>query len=174
MRKFLVIAMLAAVIGLPLWAQDNPKAEIFGGYEYLRINPGSGAPGQNNNGWNAALTGNLSPNFGITADFAGAYKSIAGVRVSTYTFLFGPTLASRSNDKVTPFAHALLGGAHASAAGSGESAFAMALGGGIDYKAGESVAIRIGQFDYLMTRFGSSTQNNFRYSAGVVFRFGSK
>ncbi len=32
------------------------------------------------------------------------------------------------------------------------------------------VAVRLGQFDYLPTYFSKTTQNNFRYSTGVVLR----
>jgi hypothetical protein len=65
----------------------------------------------------------------------------------------------------------LLGGAHFSAAGFGDSAFAMAIGGGIDAEIKQGISWRIIQGDYLMTRFGSETQNNGRISTGVVFHF---
>jgi hypothetical protein len=52
-----------------------------------------------------------------------------------------------------------------------DSAFTMAFGGGLDYNLNRKFAVRVGQFDYLPTRFGGETQNNFRYSAGVVVRF---
>ena len=52
-----------------------------------------------------------------------------------------------------------------------ESAFAMAFGGGLDYNLNKNFAVRVGQFDYLPTRFGDATQNNFRYSTGIVLKF---
>ena len=55
-----------------------------------------------------------------------------------------------------------------------DNAFAMALGGGVDWKANDRIAIRLAQGDYLLTRFGSTSQHNFRLSTGVVFRFGGK
>ena len=53
----------------------------------------------------------------------------------------------------------------------------MTLGGGVDVKASEHVAIRLGQVEYLMTRFKETsasrqTQNNLRFSTGIVYRFG--
>jgi len=156
-------------------AQDHAKAEVFGGYQWTSVDVGSGIDRQNFNGWDAALTGYFNKNFGITADFSGNYKSIEGVDVKAYTYLFGPTVRVPMQ-KATPFVHALFGGAHLSAddlTGS-ESAFSYAIGGGVDVNAGKHVAIRIAQFDYLGTRFdglGSDNQNNFRYSAGVVFKF---
>jgi len=41
----------------------------------------------------------------------------------------------------------------------------------------KSIAIRPAQFDFVLTRFGNSftkgnnNQSNFRYNAGIVFRF---
>ncbi len=112
-----------------------------------------------------------------------------------FTYLFGPRIRIPS-PKVTPYFNFLFGGAHtsafndawtaicagqtctASAAPSGNS-FAMAIGGGLDVPVSKNVAIKLGQFDYLMTRFnnqitGANNQHNFRYQAGIVFRFGNK
>jgi hypothetical protein len=56
--------------------------------------------------------------------------------------------------------------------------FSLLAGGGIDIKLSHAIAVRPGEFDYLLTRFrnnftnqGAQSQNNFRYSAGVVFQF---
>jgi hypothetical protein len=73
--------------------------------------------------------------------------------------------------RVSPFAHVLLGGAHISAAGFGNSSFSMAVGGGIDTELSKGLHWRIIQGDYLVTRFGSQTQNNGRLSTGIVLRF---
>ena len=48
---------------------------------------------------------------------------------------------------------------------------AMALGGGVDAKISDRVAIRLFQADYIATTFRS---NNGRISVGVVFRFGER
>ena len=56
-----------------------------------------------------------------------------------------------------------------------ENNFAMTAGGGIDFKLSEHVFIRPVQAEYFMTKIPdglNSRQNNFRFSAGVVFRFG--
>jgi hypothetical protein len=47
----------------------------------------------------------------------------------------------------------------------------MAFGGGADVTLNKTFAVRVGQFDYLMTRFGGDSQNNVRFSTGVVFKF---
>lgn len=181
MRKSIIWAALAFALANVSFAQttmDVPKGEIFGGYQYTRINPGNGVSGDNFNGWEGAAQYNWNHYFGVKADFSGAYKSVLGVSLRQHTYLFGPVLSARS-DKTTLFAHALFGGARASVdsgstgffGNSSESAFAMALGGGLDYNLNRNFAVRVGQFDYLPTRFGGETQNNFRYSTGIVFRF---
>lgn len=193
MKKLLGIAIVLLVVSVPLYCQDTPKAEVFGGYQLTHISyglpdaaffPGANT-GESYNGWNAALTVWAKPWLGVTADFSGAYKSDAffsgsGIDIKQHTFMFGPTIASHSNEKFVPFAHVLFGGAHCSSNLSGDcigtdpNTFAMAFGGGLDIGS-KKIAFRVGQFDYIYTRFGQSDglnhQNDFRYSAGIVFRF---
>jgi opacity protein-like surface antigen len=176
MRKFFVLAALLVLVSGAALAQDHPKAEIFGGYSFLRVNPGSGVSGENvPAGWHASVAGNVNDWFGFAGDFSGHYKTISGVSGKAHTFTFGPRISYRKNEKVTPFAHAQFGGINASAAGFGlgasETAFAMNLGGGVDVKINDNFAFRVAQFDYLMTRFVSDSQHNFRISTGIVIRF---
>ncbi len=68
----------------------------------------------------------------------------------------------------------------------GQNAFSMALGGGVDIKLAQRIAVRPIQIDYLPSHFsplnvdipGVSTsgrwQQNLRYSAGITLRFGSR
>ena len=175
MRKIGVLFALVCVIALPVLAQEGTKAEIFGGYQYTRINPGSGASGENFNGWNMAFTANVNQWLGVTADISGAYKDFSGVSAKEHNFLFGPTVSYKKAEKVKPFAHVLFGVSHAGAGFSGtgvsDNAFAMAFGGGADVAVHKNVAVRLFQFDYLMTRFGGDSQNNVRLSTGIVFKF---
>jgi hypothetical protein len=53
MRKLLTVTVLFLLASLAV-AQDYPKAEIFGGYQFSRQNS------SNLNGWNASLTGNFN------------------------------------------------------------------------------------------------------------------
>jgi hypothetical protein len=48
------------------------------------------------------------------------------------------------------------------------------LGGGLDIKVSERVAIRAFQIDYLRARFFGQTENRGRLAFGLVFRFGKK
>jgi hypothetical protein len=56
-------------------------------------------------------------------------------------------------------------------------AFATAAGGGIDVRVSRHFAVRPVQAEYFLTKFrdgANNRQNNFRYSAGIVFRFGGQ
>jgi hypothetical protein len=92
------------------------------------------------------------------------------------SYLFGPRVNFREG-RVTPFAQVLLGAMWASDAivlGS-KTAFGTTAGGGIDVKVSRHFAVRPVQAEYFLTKFpdgADNRQNNFRYSAGVVFRFG--
>ena len=69
---------------ISLVAQEPSKVDIFGGYQYLHANSGvSGVDGLNFNGWNAAVSGYFTRNFGVTADFSGNYAKpkVLGVSV---------------------------------------------------------------------------------------------
>jgi hypothetical protein len=72
---------------------------------------------------------------------------------------------------ISPFGHLLIGGAHNSTGGVGNSSFAMSLGGGIDAELVQGIHWRLFQTDYVMTQFGSRAQNSFRFSTGILFRF---
>ena len=141
-------------------------------------------------GYGSTHTGfNIAPNPTFPA---GAHGDVQG---NLFTYLFGPQIKVRAHH-VEPFGHLLFGGAHSNVYGdafktlcqpivggcafskapAGE-AFAMDFGGGIDIPVHKHIAIRPAEFDYLLTRFhnpftGDNNQNNFRYSAGIVFAFG--
>ncbi len=170
MRKCLFLIIL---FGLPLLvaAQETPKVEVFGGYQFTHI------AGENFNGWNASVTGNANKWLGIAGDFSGSYKSISGVSVNVYSYTFGPVISLNHNGKFNPFVHALFGGAHlgASLAGvgsGGTTGFTMMAGGGADAKLSPHLAVRIFQADWVYYRFqGVGGSDNVRLSTGLVFRF---
>ena len=183
MQKLIWTAVLALLIPMAAFAQpDYPKAEVFGGYSYFRANPER----FNLNGWNASVTGNLTHWFGIEGDFSGHYGKptyygvpIEGIDIDSHTFMGGPRLSFRSG-RATSFTHFLIGVARAGTSDFGYStsdfALATVIGGGIDININKNIAVRPFQADYLMTRFDpynyGEYQNNFRFSAGIVFKFG--
>ena len=174
-RKVLLLISVLLVSVAAVTQESGSKLDVFGGYSYFNGST-SGAAGRFNlNGWNAQGTYNFTHWLGATADFGGYYGSPFQVSANDYTFLFGPTLNVRV-PHCTPFAHALFGvdRFHASVlGGSGtDSAFAMAIGGGLDIPIKGIFAIRAAQLDWLRTNHFDNGQNNMRLSTGVVFRFG--
>jgi opacity protein-like surface antigen len=143
------------------------------------------------NGWNASAELKFLPLIGIVADISGHYGSqtvtdvcgfVAGcvptpdsMNARVYNFLAGPQI-SFSIGRVRPFAHALFGAGHLSESTKArllsftDTAFAYALGGGIDYRLSGPLRWRV-QGDFLHNQFFGSTQNNFRLSTGPVFHF---
>jgi opacity protein-like surface antigen len=107
-----------------------------------------------------------------------------------FTYLFGPVLRIPL-PIVKPFGEVLFGGSDTnayvnlakdidSAGGSisvpSQHPFTMAAGGGVDVSVSHHVAIRLAEFDYVLTRYtnpltSTNNQNNFRYAGGVVLKF---
>ncbi len=203
--------------GLPAFAQDDhSKVDLFLGYSYLRFSPAlSGNPSYNFNGGGGAVTYNFNHWFGLEAEFTQVGAGNLTVNSSTglnslttsgnfFTYLFGPEFKYHNSSRITPFGHLLFGGVHSNVYGNIQSAgtistgslvtdttkeaFALAVGGGLDYRASKHIALRLGQFDYLMTRFSGrevttagngsigtldiSNQSNFRYMGGIIFLLG--
>lgn len=125
---------------------------------------------------------------------SGAHGTVSG---NLFTYLFGPQLKFRSQH-MEFFPEVLFGAAHSNVYGSAfktlcqptatgcpgiksspsNNGWAVMFGGGIDLPINHRISIRPAELDYLLTRFGNfftqanANQNNFRYSAGVVFNFG--
>jgi opacity protein-like surface antigen len=176
MRNFFIPVLLVLFVAVPARAQETPQAELFGGYEYLRLNPGGG----NCHGGGGNLAYNLNTWLGAVGDF-GVCKVTglpSGISATAVNYLFGPRVSYRSSSSITPFVQVLFGGEHVGAGFSGvgsgsANAFAMTLGGGVDYKFTDHVSFR-GQVEYLNTHFGGTTQNNARIEAGIVYRWGGR
>jgi opacity protein-like surface antigen len=213
-RLLLVLAMLLA---LPILtqAQELPRQEIFGGYSYMRLDSGNAGGDQDLNGFSTSYTYNFNSFLGMTAEFSGAFANNVAVTslmggtatttiqdINNYFVLVGPKFSFRGNERVTPFAHVLLGvvtqdfqtasngSTMTSSLLNNNTQFAMAVGGGIDLSVNERISIRGAQVDYVMTRLpgngvatgtmasslttGSTVQNNLRASAGIVLKLGEQ
>lgn len=175
LKKALCSMCLIFLALVPAMAQEVPKAEVFGGYSWS---------GGNFHGWNTSVTGNVTKRFGIVADFSGHYGSELGlVRVNqhAHSFLFGPRLSFRGK-RLTPFVYGLFGatrftesavinGQRVSAISNG---FSMAVGGGLDLKVNDRIAIRAFQLDYFRPIINDEPNNRGRLAFGVVLRLGKK
>lgn len=175
MRTVVLLIVLLGLFPLLVMAQETPKAEVFGGYQFTRTN--IIGTGLNFNGWNASVTGNVNKWFGVAADFSGNYHSETGGSLKVYSYTFGPVVSLNHEGTLNPFVHALFGGAHAnlsvSGAGSaGTNGFTMMMGGGADAKISPRLAVRLFQADWVYYHFeGVGESKNVRVSTGLVFRF---
>jgi hypothetical protein len=176
MRKPFCAVCLVLVACLPALAQVTPKVEVFGGYSWA---------GGNFHGWNTSITGNISKSFGLVADFSGHYGSeVDGsilINEDAHSFHFGPRFSHRGK-RLTPFVYALFGVTrfHQSATISGrkltdaDTGFSSVLGGGLDIRVNDRIAIRAFQLDYFRPNFFGEAHNRGRLAVGVVVRFGKK
>jgi hypothetical protein len=194
-KTFLLLATLLFAIPQTIKAQRVQRIEFFGGYSYLQNNLSSTyspfylAPtpfGSNFalNGWQASITEKATDWLGLTQEFGGHYgtKQLQGINnhFSTFSILSGPRFFYPGLKGVTPFVHALFGYEQTTVnltplnlKATGNS-YAMAFGGGIDAGISRRMAIRILQVDYYRPQAFGSSQNNLRFSAGIVLRFGGR
>jgi opacity protein-like surface antigen len=184
----LVVLLLLISFALPAKAQDaTPRFEAYAGYDYTRFNVNANVPGiapsaaYNGNGGGGQIAYNVNHWLGAVADLGGLIATSSGNGAfagAAFTYLFGPRVNFRRG-KLTPFVQVLLGGIRttdgiAQSTGT-ENNFAMTAGGGIDFKVSKHVSVRPVQAEYFLTKIPdglNNRQNNFRFSAGVVFRFG--
>jgi opacity protein-like surface antigen len=196
MRKILILSSgLFLLLPVVAFAGDTPVSDLSFGYSYQRLNAANtyeAGPGRfypprdlNMNGWNVSASWNLNNWFGLVADVGGQYdrRNFANFGISnnrTYSYLFGPRFTYRGNESVEPFVQTLFGVSQSSLRTTGpfrvtDDGFGMGIGGGIDWKLSNAIAVRVGQVDYLLTRFGKdATQNNLRFSTGLIFRIPSR
>lgn len=147
-------------------------------------------------GFEGALTVNVNSYFGFVADIRYGFDDIltgnvtnnddvdvnATIKYTDLSVMGGPRFAFRS-DRVTPFVHALFGmdrgkisyETTGTSTDSGEiesTGIGIAVGGGFDVNLGDTVALRLGQVDYYLTRHNEEFLKNVAFSGGIVFRFG--
>ena len=192
MRKQLCVLILLILGGaFSARAQDVPKWEVSAGYSYVRANlitPNGCCFSLN--GGAGSLIWNAKDWFGLEGEIGGYHTGNvqgSGRDLTLISFMAGPHFAYRKHERLTPFAHALLGGGHAggtlytgtsTSPGLGtNNNFNMVAGGGLDVNLGPHVAVRVFQADYFLTHFlngNNDRQNNLRLTFGVVFHFGGR
>lgn len=128
---------------------------------------------------NVGLVGNFSATFANT-EFQDRLSGRAyEARLARYTLLFGPRVNFRNSSPFIPFAHALFGATRYNAdfknddftcPDTNETAFAMALGAGLDIRASDRIDIRPIQVDYLPVFFDNRREDGLRFSAGVKIK----
>ncbi|HVP00240.1 MAG TPA: outer membrane beta-barrel protein [Bryobacteraceae bacterium] len=174
------------VFGSTAKAQETttPRYEVGLNYSGLHVNSANYDYQRTGNGGSGYFEYNLNKTLGLVADFGGYANTRSGIDEKLMTYLFGPRWNWR-HARLTPYVQFLFGGAYVwnnnlpGGISRSQNAFATAAGGGLDYTFNNHIAFKPIQVEYVMTqidaanKFGSH-QNDIRYSAGVVFRFGSK
>jgi len=190
MKSLRFVLGVFLVSGAVMSAQEvpTPRYEVGLNYSWLHVNSSNYDYQRTGNGGSGYFEYNLNRMIGLVGDFGGYANTRKGINDKALTYLFGPRFNWR-HSRWNPYVQFLFGGAYAWSGPSGNSntqnAFATAAGGGLDYKWTSHIAIKPVQVEYVMTQFdsaqlGGSTksfgdhQNDVRYSAGVVFQFGSK
>ncbi|HVO96495.1 MAG TPA: outer membrane beta-barrel protein [Bryobacteraceae bacterium] len=190
--SFLTLSILGSAALLCAQEVSTPVVEVGGSYSYMRVNPGGGLSSYNTNGGFGTVEYNLNKVVGVVAELGGDHVGTSNgltLNNTTFSYLFGPRFNWRLA-RFTPYVQTLVGGERfssafnpvtgASASGVSQNNFAVAIGGGIDYNLNKRIALKPVQVEYVMAQVPQTgtnftfTQNNLRYSAGVVFRFGSK
>jgi hypothetical protein len=182
MRKIFYLLGLMCLFSLSAAAQGNSKIDLFGGYSYVHTGPGIALSSFNANGGVGSVAFNLNSWGSLVAEVGGIHVSkINGLDVdaNAETFMAGPKISLFRGSGLSPFVQVLAGVARSDAAFNSTprtfTGFALSPGVGLDWNVTHHVGLRLGQLDYLLTRMPTSTNqvnwNNFRYSAGVIFRF---
>jgi opacity protein-like surface antigen len=202
MKRIFSLAALAFLLGGVACAQEGPRFEVTADYSYFRVNPSlpSVWNTQNLNGGGGDVSVFFTNHFGVKADLQG-YNSTnqcpaasSGLTSCTsgnlFTYMFGPVAKYRFG-RFEPFGEVLFGGAHSnfyvnacnsnsvlcSTSTPDSTAFAFAVGGGVDFQATHRLAIRLFDADYVRTNFGdnfilgNTSQSNFRLQTGVQVWF---
>jgi outer membrane immunogenic protein len=114
---------------------------------------------------------------GVLGDVSGVWATNSINQGAAIPYLFGPRVNVR-HGLLTPFVQVLLGGVVTSSGieqTGWQNHFAMTAAGGIDVKLSKRFSIGPVQAEYFLTKIPdglNNRQNNLRFSAGIVFRFG--
>jgi len=200
MRRLMFLAIGLFLFSVSSYAQEvvYPKAEVFGGFSISSMgisstDPTTGLTTSLRNsfyGWQASVNGNLTHKLALVGDFGGQYKTVAGISMNSYQFLFGPRIAFRG-PKVTPFVHGMFGGVKEgigslsitdpitgltiTTPGVSSTGLGMAIGGGLDVNLNDRLALRVPQFDWTPMHVGGVwTSNVIRIGIGLVVKAGEK
>src|SRR5271170_1895106 len=105
---------------LGLAAQDVPKAEVYGGYSFIRYNASAPVNAFTANGGVGSFQYNFTKHFGFVAELGGVHNGKLTVGSSgilqpdqtAFTYLFGPRVFFNKAGVVSPFFEFLVGAAH--------------------------------------------------------------
>ena len=185
MKRYVFAAGVLLLSATFVNAQETstPAFEVGVNYSFVHRNSEQGLNSYSQNGGSGYVEYNFNRTLGLVADLGG-YNS-GNFNRQTFSYMFGPRFNWRMS-RIVPYAQFLFGGAYewgvvnATGISTTQNGFAMAAGGGVDVNITQHIAVKPIQVEYFMTQLPqlasnlNSVQNNLRYSAGVVFRFGAK
>jgi hypothetical protein len=162
------------------YEQNVPRLEVYGGLGYLNTGTSALAARQNVLGFDGSVAVHINRWIAGEGNFSGYYKTIQILSVGTFPFhdylmMGGPRFNIRK-----AFFHGLVGidrlagnwNFYAFNGTTPKNVLAGAAGGGVQWNISRRLALRTSG-DYVLTRFGTLTQNNFRVTLGIVFQQGS-
>lgn len=158
-----------------------PRLEVFGGFSYLNAQTPVLSPSrQNVLGFEGSVSINANRWLAGEANFSGYYKTIKIIGVAAVPFHDYSAMAGPRFNMHKAFFHVLAGIDHlvgstnfyAVSTYSSANVLAGAAGGGVQWNMTRQLALRTSA-DYVMSRFGGISQNNFRVTMGIVFEAGS-
>jgi hypothetical protein len=173
----------------PIAAGKGKTIEFSLGYSYVRSGK-SFSNGMGLKGADASYTIGFS-RLGVKADLGYARASNVmgtGHHSDVLSYLAGPVFYPKRHRGLDTYIHVLVGGARVSGPvrlsgggillGGWATGYAWAVGGGINYWASDSLAIRSG-VDYMRTAYYDPSltlrsQNNIRTTVNVVYFFGRR
>jgi len=174
---------------------------LYDGYVgagYLRFQPGATLQHVNMYNWNFGFTRYLNERLGVAVDGRGYYgqpfiqpiqdggSGINKPAISFYTVMGGPSYRFYIQPKYSVSGRVMAGYAKSSFSGDTNgfgsttlgiwpdgSTFAASATVFVEFNLSPSLGIRIAP-EYTLTGFGSTLQNGFGYTGGLVYRFGKQ
>jgi hypothetical protein len=157
-----------------------PRLEAFGGFSYLNAGTSALASRQNVVGFEGSVAVHLNTWLAGEGNFGGYYKTLTILNVGTFGFHDYMAMGGPRFNISKAFVHALVGIDHMTGSANfygvngsaSANVLAGAVGGGVQWNVSRQFALRTSA-DYVLSRFGGLTQNNFRVTLGIVFEAGS-
>jgi hypothetical protein len=156
-----------------------PLIELFGGFGYARLDNGAGTI-SNSNGVLGSFGWNIKPWLQVIADSSYNRVTVSGTKNVLYGNHWGVRYFRRLRHSwgAAPFVEGLIGGSRADTTVSGTGGYSTSnnclsykVGGGVDIHPLKHFEIRVVDFDYYRTSFGTNLhQNNYFISTGIVMR----
>jgi Outer membrane protein beta-barrel domain len=152
---------------------DGYRWDLAIGYEFVHFD--SAAFSANLSGLHTDLTYNVNNWVGLEGNVVSAFGGdvLSGEMSKYVLYTVGARInAGSSRRRLTPWVHALVGGAHLNPqlANESKNGFALQLGGGADWSYNPRVSFRA-EADYVRTQLYSSSQNNVQVGIGAVIHF---